>query len=65
MESCGLVGRALVMVERLKLGWWHVGNGAVQTPVVHRSTHLAVASRTRSSEPELAPAILKHARVEC
>jgi|SRR5579859_2676531 len=34
VESRGVVDRALVMVERLKLGWWHVANGAVQAPVI-------------------------------
>ena len=34
MESRGVVCRALVMVERLKLGWWQVADGAVQTPVI-------------------------------
>jgi hypothetical protein len=34
LESRGLVGLALVMVERFVLGWWHVTNGAVETAMV-------------------------------
>src|SRR5579859_2513138 len=34
LESRGLVGRALVMIERLELGWWQVAKSTVQTPVI-------------------------------
>ncbi len=34
MESCGGSGVALLMIKRLKLSWWHVTDGAVQSPVV-------------------------------
>ena len=34
MDSRGVVGRALVMIERLKLGRWHVAKSTVQTPVI-------------------------------